>query len=314
MARVGYDPKNGKLKTEVAHLTVDRAFIYHFQVLAAAAVATSTTGVHALMNLGAAAQEITAGITNPAWPRNIAIVGNVSGIDGKVTIHGTNFKGDVISEELTANGTTTVVGAKAFKTVTKIDLPIQDHTPVKQVETVQVTAGASAAGDLVVRVTAAGMTNSPKDVTVPVTTDDDTAAEVAAKIRTALAADVDVSAFFTVGGTSDNVILTAKLEAANDGTLAIALQDADSSGVTFGASGNTTAGVVHDKISVGWGDKLGIPYMLPCNTIIVGKTALNNTLEGTEPTVTVDADEIEKNTIDLNSALDGSQVDAYFLV
>lgn len=34
----------------------------------------------------------------------------------------------------------------------------------------------------------------------------------------------------------------------------------------------------------------------------------------TDPTVTVDADEIEKNTIDLNSALDGTQVDAYLIV
>lgn len=539
-----FNPKRGqKIQTHVEGVNVDQAFGAHIQIAAADAVAASSDGVLALTNLAAAAQEITAGITSPAVPRNIRIDGNVSGIAGNVTITGTNYKGEAISEEIAANGTTAVDGALAFKTVTQIDLPAQTHTPVKQVETVTVTAGATQAGTLVVTVTAAGleggskeidvdvttddneaaevaakvraalaadtdvsalydvggeganivltdvgynandatlaitmvdapatgvtfgasqntqagvapvaqvetvevtagsggagtlivtvtsalldggakavnvsvtadddqvgevaaairaaltadtdiaahytaageganvvltallaaandetlaialtdadgtgvtfgasanttpgvapvsqietvtvtagateqgiiqvtvtaagMANSPKTVEILVDEDDDTADAVAAKVRTALEADDDVSAFFTVGGVDANVTLTA-VPAANDGTMAIALTDAPATGVTFGASANTTAGVPYDQISVGWGDKLGLPYMLSHNT--VQAAYLDNVKETTAPTVTTDADEIEKNTIDLHSALDGSVVDVYLIV
>lgn len=126
---------------------------------------------------------------------------------------------------------------------------IEPADGTKQVETIAVTAGATAAGTLVFTVTAAGMSNSPKAVNVDVTTDDNTAAEVAGKIRTALAADSDVSAFLTVSGTVANIVLTARAAAANDVTMAMALTDADSTGVTVGASTNTTAGVAPSAIS-----------------------------------------------------------------
>ena len=115
--------------------------------------------------------------------------------------------------------------------------------PVAQVETVAVTAGASQAGTLTVTVASALLGAGGAAVNVPITGDDDQAAEVAAKIRTALAADADVAEHFTISGADANVIVTAKVAAADDNTLAITLTDADSSGVTFGASGNTTAGV-----------------------------------------------------------------------
>lgn len=67
-----------------------------------------------------------------------------------------------------------------------------------------------------------------------------------------------------------------------------------------------------DTISVGWNDKLGLPYKLAHNTVLA--TYLDNTKEATAPTVTVDADAIENNTIDLNSALSGKVVDVYFIV
>jgi len=41
---------------------------------------------------------------------------------------------------------------------------------------------------------------------------------------------------------------------------------------------------------------------------------LNNVKEATEPAITVSATAIESNTIDLNSALDGHDVDTYLLV
>jgi hypothetical protein len=301
-----------KITTDVEGYGLPRAFLAHFHIPAASAPAASSDGVHALMNLGAAVQEITTGITNPAVPRNIRIDGNVAGINGAVTITGTNYAGEEISEEITANGTTAVDGALAFKTVTKIDLPAQVHTPVAQVETIAVTGGATGAGDAVITVTAAGMTNSPKAVTVALAAGDNEAAEAAAKIRAALVADADVAAFFNVSGADANVILTAKAPAANDATLALALTDAGTTGITVGASGDTTAGVPYDKISVGWGDKFGLPYMLYADELVILK--LFNKAADTG-TVTEDADELEKNVFDPNGTPDGlKDIDLYIIV
>lgn len=223
---------------------IDRAFLAHFQVSAANAPAVDADGVLALTSLGAAAQVVTADINDPAVPRGLSIVGNLSGIAGNVVIAGTSFAGEVISETVALNGTGTVNGNKAFRTVTSVTLPAQTHTPTLQQETLPVTNQCTQAGVLVVTVTAAGMTNSPKAVEVEVTAADNTTALVAAKIRAALAADVNVGAFFTVGGTAANVLLTAKAFAANDGTMEMAMVDAPDTGVTVGSSINTTAGVL----------------------------------------------------------------------
>ncbi len=64
--------------------------------------------------------------------------------------------------------------------------------------------------------------------------------------------------------------------------------------------------------AIGFGDKLGLPDLRDHNTTLFA--FLNKVLEGTAPTVVVDSDELEKNTVDLNSALNGSAVDVYYLV
>ena len=63
--------------------------------------------------------------------------------------------------------------------------------------------------------------------------------------------------------------------------------------------------------SIGYGDKLGIPYKLTHNTVI--QTFLGNSLEGTAPTVVTSSSAISQNTVDLNSALDGTNVDIYLI-
>ncbi|MHB9095902.1 MAG: 3-isopropylmalate dehydratase small subunit [Eubacteriales bacterium] len=193
-----YNYKMGQtIQTNVPGVACDRSFLAHFQVPAADAVAASDTGVHAAIALTAAMQAITTAITNPAVPRNIRIKGNAAGIVGNVVITGTNYAGAVITETIALNGATAVDGAKAFKTVTQIDLPVETHV----------------------------------------------------------------------------------------GT---------------------------DTVSVGWGDKLGLPYLLAHNTVL--ETYLDNVKEATAPTVAVSATDIESNTIDLNSALAGTAVDAYLIV
>ena len=71
----------------------------------------------------------------------------------------------------------------------------------------------------------------------------------------------------------------------------------------------TTAG---DTISIGFNDVLGLPYKLATNTVLIA--ALNHVKESTAPTVTVSATDIESNTVDLNSALNGNPVEAWLMV
>ena len=419
------------VRTDARNKTCERCYPVIFNVPAAKAVAASAAGVMAATNLGAAVQTITTGITSPAAPRALSVVGNVSGITGNVVVTGTNYAKEVITETFALNGSTTVHGTKAFKTVTSVALPVQVHTPVAQVETATAAGTITVAGNAAVVVTAAGMTGSPKTISVPVVgtcqvetatvvgtigaagagdaavvvtaagmtgspvtlavavANNDTAAQVAGKIktamgldaciaafftiggsdavitltrkaatandatmnvsidngtctgltaaptsvnttagvvgddasaiagkiRTALAADAAVAAKFTVSGATDKVILTAKTPLANDATLNIAIADDTSVGVTTAASSaNTTAGVPYDIVSVGWNDKLGLPYQLERNTVIPGMTFLNNVRESTEPTVTTSTTALESNTIDLHSALDGTVVDVYLVV
>lgn len=203
----GFYPHNPLLgqdsQTDVTGVTGERAFGVRLSWTAAQAVAASTTGVHAaITDTGSAQLEVDTGITSPPCPRNVtATAGGTAGDIGaiQVTVRGTNYKDEDIEETLpafTANSAGTVVGSKAFKTVTDFDLP------------------------------------------------------------------------------------------AHDGT------------------GATT--------SIGWGDKLGLPFKLARNT--VEHAHLGNVREGTAPTVAVSSSAIESNTVDLNSALNGSAVEVYLLV
>lgn len=116
-----------------------------------------------------------------------------------------------------------------------------------QVESITCTAGESTgAGNITMTITAAGMDNSPKAVVVAIGAEDDAVGEVGALLRTALTNDADVASFFVVSGATDTAILTAITPAANDGTMAFGFVDTDTTGVTFGASGNTAAGVAKE--------------------------------------------------------------------
>lgn len=125
---IAYNPKKGqRLKTDARGVFADRAFLAHYQVSAAAAVAASNTAVHEAVTLadGATTEVITA-ITSPAIPRALRIKGSVAGITGNVVIEGTDYNGDAISETIAANGANAVEGNKAFRTVTKITVPARN--------------------------------------------------------------------------------------------------------------------------------------------------------------------------------------------
>ena len=70
------------------------------------------------------------------------------------------------------------------------------------------------------------------------------------------------------------------------------------------------------KFDVGWGDKIGIPFMLPAAAADrpMVEATLDGVIETTAPILTADADELEKNLIDLNSNLNGKEVCIYYWI
>lgn len=288
---------------------LENSQVRHYQVAPALQTATY---VHAASNLGAAAQDISTAITNPDLPRNATIKGNVSGITGNVVLTGTNIIDEVITDTIALNGATEVAGVKAFKTFTNIHLPAQTHTPTKQVETATVVGTITGSGDATVIITAAGMSGTPKTKSVAVL-ENDTAAQVAEKIRTALAADTAVTALYDVSGADAEVILTRKTYAANDTSLNISVDNGSCTGLTTaGTSANTTAGVGYDTVSVGVGTKIGIPHIVDYASLMI--LALFGGAADTGGSLAVDADEVEKNLYTPAGTLDGSTLlDLYYL-
>lgn len=92
-----------------------------------APVLGTATYVHAAIALTASTQTVTTSITNPDVPRIVTIKGNASGNAGDVVITGTDFAGTALTETIALNAATEVLGTKAFKTVTSIDLPAETH-------------------------------------------------------------------------------------------------------------------------------------------------------------------------------------------
>jgi hypothetical protein len=134
-----FNPNLGqKMQSHVEGVEVDGAYVAHFQVAAADAVAADTDGVHAAIACSAdSAVTVTTGFTNPAVPRNITATvacdtaANIKAVKVKVT--GTNYLDEAITEELTAftdNTAGSVTGDKAFKTVTKVEIPAMDGAGV----------------------------------------------------------------------------------------------------------------------------------------------------------------------------------------
>lgn len=133
MVRIGIQAKNTFLKSD-GLTDVDRGYIAHIEVPAAAAVAANTTGVLAAVTDNGQTRVITTNITSPAYPRVITATAGGTATDIKaiqVTIEGTDMDGNVITSTLpafTVDTAGTVTGSKAFRTVTKITIPAHDGT------------------------------------------------------------------------------------------------------------------------------------------------------------------------------------------
>lgn len=313
-----YNHKMGqRIRSDIPGIALDRSFLAHFHIDAADAVAADANGILPLTKLGVEAKSIEDGFTQPAVPRNVTVVASVANVAGTVKIHGTNFAGEVIDEELTlaSTATTAKAGDKAFKTITKVDLPAQTNPPVKQKAKTEVTTAVTgSAGTVVVQVTGAAL-DAPVSVDVPVTTDDNTTAAVAAKIAAALLENETVSEVYTASASGEFVYLEAKVEADQDNTLALTVTDDDSSNVAVGLTDpdGGAAGVAPDEISIGWGDKFGIPYKLYADELVILKL-VNKAKEISEGTVTADATDLAKNVYDPTDATLGVDIDLYIIV
>lgn len=114
----------GELGTSVYGLSLNEMRIGHINYPATATVASDADGILAAFELGAAGLAATEFLKQPPVARNLTIVASDTQT-GKVTVYGHNIAGEPIEEEFTLESTTPVVGAKAFKTVTKIVLPVK---------------------------------------------------------------------------------------------------------------------------------------------------------------------------------------------
>ncbi|KPI09924.1 hypothetical protein OV450_3415 [Actinobacteria bacterium OV450] len=94
----------------------------------------TTTAVHAAVTDNGSQQVVTTGITDPVVPRNVTATAGGTAGDIKaiqVVVAGTNVYGEAITETLpafTVDTAGTVVGSKAFATVTSITIPAHDGT------------------------------------------------------------------------------------------------------------------------------------------------------------------------------------------
>jgi hypothetical protein len=124
--------KGQTLQTNAPGVIADQSFLSHLVTLSAAAVAADTDGILAAVADNGAQQEITEGFTQPPVPRNVTATAGGTATDIgaiQVTIEGTNFAGEVITETLpafTVDTAGTVSGSKAFQTVTKVIIPAHD--------------------------------------------------------------------------------------------------------------------------------------------------------------------------------------------
>ena len=159
----------------------------------------------------------------------------------------------------------------------------------EQVETATAAGTVTTAGNATVTVTSAGMTGSPKAVSVAVALSD-TPTLWAAKVRTALTADTDVGGRFTVSGSTTAIVLTRKattvvsgdithhIHPVTDATLNIAIATGTAVGITAAAtSAGTTVGVATTGVLIYDGDGKDFEgTTIPTMTSIAGELFKTN--------------------------------------
>lgn len=306
MTRYPYTPQAGQT-IRGAGANPKTAFIAHYQE---SPTADGVAELNAAITDDATIQIILDAITDPNDLDGGASVvtatagGTAADIKAiQVVVHGTDAADSSVNETLpafTANTAGTVTGSQVFKTITKIVIPAHDGTGA--------TTSVGVAGDV--------------DAILPAETDQGTTLTITELDNQP---DVPRAISATAGGTAGDIkAVQVELtgEDYEDSTITETLDafTVNTAGTVTGAKAfkkvTRVEIPVHDgtaaTTSIGDSDILGLPHKLATNTVLFA--ALDGTREGTAPTVTVSATDVESNTVDLNSALDGDQVDVWYLV
>lgn len=325
MAMSPYNHKMGQeITTDSDVYNCDRAFLAHYQIPATDAVAADTDGILTAMAsttiyiaasaVVKAASAVTDTLTVVAAPATIGAAGNdlsielLTAADDNLAVTKNDLTGVItisLANTTAAKNTAALIQAaiRAFLTVGLVDVSALTCTAggnwntaaiaTGETEIVLFTGGQDEANDVVT--TFDGQPGIPRNITA---TAGGTAGDIAAiqvvitgtnvndEVITETLAAFTVNTPGTVAGTKAFKTITSVTIPAHDGL------------------GATTA--------IGWGEILSLPYKLPYNTVLA--TYLNGVKEGTAPTVTTSVTVLESNTIDLNSALNGTVVDVYLIV
>lgn len=312
-----------KVKTDIKGISVDLGFLAHFQVLAANATVAATDGIHDAVTcttpaiaataelVAASAAEDTLTITFPA---------SLGDTPNGITIEADAAEDDTlaVSKDDEANSITIALAdtTPAKNTAALIQAAIRALTSVGGVSLAAVTCTAAGNWDTAaVDVTAeteevevAGGQTAVADTVTTEITDPSVPRNITA----------------TAGGTSGDigaiqVIITGTNYQDEEITETLPVFTVNTPGTVAGSKAFKTVTSIeipaHDgtgaTTAIGFGEKLGLPFKLAHNTVLAA--FLDNTLEGTAPTVAVSSSALESNTVDLNSALDSKVVDVYLI-
>jgi hypothetical protein len=313
------------MKSDATGIPVGKGEIAHLYWTAAEAVATSTTGIHAARtcpSVNVAATGVVKASTATTDKLTITETVALGAAANALNILLTTAADDNLAVSKT-DGTSTINIALAKTTAAKNTASLI-QTAVRALSTVggiAVTAvTCTAGGNWDTAAIATGETGSVAFSGGITATND--------VLTTGITNPVAVrNITATAGGTAGDIkAVQVIIAGTNDNNEAITetlpVFTVDTAGTVVGSKAFKTVTSItippHDgtgaTTAIGWGDKLGLPYLLTHNTLLYKQTFLNDVVESTEPTVTTSATAIESNTVDLNSALNGTAVDAYFIV
>lgn len=313
-----------RIRTDATGVAVDRGFVAHFQVAADKATVADTDGIHAAV-----------ACTTPAIAGK-AVVKAASAETDTLTITGTTALGAAVNDLsvllVTADDNTLAVTGDdetATITIALADTTAANNTAALIQEAIRLLE--EVAGVDVSEFTCTAADNW--DTAAVATGEDDAVAfsggqTAAADVVTTGFTQPSVPRTITAtagGGTSTDIgAIQVTIEGTNYADEAISEELAAFSANTPATKESTKAFKTVTKVTIpahdgtgattaiGFGEKLGLPYKLPHNTVLA--TYKDNTLETTAAGVTTSATAIESNTIDLYNALNSKAVDVYLIV
>ena len=320
--RAGYNPKLGRIKTDAKNSVLDMSFIAHFQVDADDATVADIDGIHAAkacpaINVAAAAViKAASAITDILTiTQTVALGANSNALNVLLT----TAADDVLAVTKT-DGTKTINISLAKTTAAKntaalVQAAVRALTTVGGIDVSAVicTAGgtwataAIATGEAGVVSFTGGL--SPVDVIITDIIQPSVPRNITASTD-GTAGDIKAVQVIITGTNFSDEVITETLPVFTVNTKTT---------VTGSKAFKTITSIsipAHDGLgattSIGFGEKLGLPYLLPYNTVL--KAYFDNALQGTPPTLATSLTDIESNTIDFDSALNSKVLDAYLIV